>query len=125
MAAKTEVKQAGSILTETAGTTLVITRTVHTGDQGVPVVKFNVRMEYAEAEYLIDAEGNRIRLLSSNMNPKQVYHADDASMEFYMTPMKTADGEDTVLGEFLSQLWDQDIVADMQKPNTNPVGIPL
>jgi hypothetical protein len=129
MSAK-QVTTSSSILTETVGTYLNITRQVQGGGQPgllpgvqseVPTVAFSVQAAYADHEYLVDAEGNKLRLLASNRNQRHISIFGDDATAFYMTPMKLMDGTTTCLGEFLSDLWDAAIVADLAKPTPNPL----
>ena len=116
MSAKT-TNLPGSVIVETVGTGLNISRSPMAG--APPTVAFNVNFQYADHTYLVDAEGAKIKLLQQGENTRFVGYTTQQSGEFYLLPMKTMDGKVTCLGEFLASAWDAAIQSDMAK--TNPM----
>jgi hypothetical protein len=114
MAAK-ETNLNGSVVVETVGTTLNITRSPIAGTP--PTVAYSVQLGYADHSYLVD-KGAKVKLLTQGENAKWVGYTPEQVMSLFRTPMKRADGTDTVLGEFLAELWDAAIQADLAAAKT-------
>ena len=114
MAAK-ETPLTGSVVVETVGTTLNITRSLIAGTP--PAVAYAVNLGYADHSYLVD-KGSKVKLLTQGENPRWIGYQPEQVMALFGTPMKRADGTDTVLGEFLAELWDAAIQADLNAPKT-------
>lgn len=106
MAAK-QTPISGSLMVETVGTSMTINRIPVAGTP--PSVAFGVSFAYADHTYLVDDQGEKTKLLATNESPKFIGLTPEQAMAFYATPMKTIDGEETSLGEFIADLWDQAI----------------
>ena len=121
MAARTSIIN-GRILTETALSNLNITRNVQGSPMGmsgspvstVPVVAFGINLNYSDTEYLIDETGVKERVLTQGLNPKWIGYSPEQVNKFFSIPMKTAEGINTVLGEFLAEQLDIAIQADLK-----------
>ena len=119
MAAKIVVND-GRIQTETVAQNLGITRSYmgavgQIGNSLTP--SYNVYLSYVDNEFLLDAEGNRTRLITQGMNSKHIGYSQEKVITF-MTKTITVDGVETTLGEYLADLMDAEILADINNPST-------
>lgn len=119
MAAKVVTTQS-NIQTETVAHNLTISRTYNVAP-GVPAgidPIYYIGLSYGDNEFLVDSEGKRTRLISQGLNGKNIFLTNEQVGTLFMTPIKKADGTDTVLGELLAELMDAVIVEDLNKPVT-------
>jgi len=116
MAVKQEITQS-NLLTEYAASGLNIN---HGYQMGQVEPTYNVTLGYSENEFLVDADGKKTRLISSGRNPKNVFFPQSKVLAFYATPMKKEDGTETTLGEFLAELMDAEVLADINNPVVAP-----
>lgn len=113
MAAK-EVTLSGTPKRFTVGTALNLNRTPIKGSAGAPpTVQFGVGIQISDETYLVDDKDAKLELLASNENPQYLGYTPEEAAAFYAMPMKTADGVDTVLGEFISDQMDLAIKAKL------------
>ncbi len=113
MAAK-EITLTGTPKRITVGTALNLNRTAVKGSAGAPpTVQFCVGIQVSDETYLVDDKDVKLELLASNENPQYLGYNPEETAAFYSIPMKTADGVDTVLGEFISDQMDLAIKAKL------------
>ena len=115
MAAK-EVTQESSILTETVAQSLNIFRGYNmspTNASNTP--SYTVNLTYVDNQFLLNTDGTKNKVLAQGFNSRNIYYTPEQVGVFFMTPMKKADGTDTVLGEFLADLMDAAILEDLNK----------
>jgi len=99
----------GTILTETVGANMSIVRTPTQLPGQAPGVDYSIYMAYTDHDYLVDETGAKVRLMSQGSAQVPVNFTPQQVGAFFMTPIKKSDGTDTVLGEFIADLWDQAI----------------
>lgn len=115
MAANTTTSTA-SILTETVGTVLTITRTPRQGTP--PTVSYSVRTQFADHLYTVDSEGARLALLHAGTNPQSSVLTQAQVQALLGAACKRSDGTDTTMAELLGDLWDAAILACTPAENT-------
>lgn len=99
--------------TETVATGLVITRTV---DPTTAQAFYTATLQFGTHTFLVDASDKPISALSLNQNPGCIVLGVEEMGSVFMTPIKTADGTDTVLGAVLADMMDAKIAAFLTPP---------
>ena len=123
MAAK-ETTTTSQILTETAAINLTILRSVANPPTAMPgsdltnstplVSTYNINMAYGDNEYMLDASGNKVRLLSQNQNQGWINFNPAQVASFFTTQITPAGASTPVnLGDYLGSLMDAAIQADI------------
>lgn len=115
MAAK-QVTSTSSILTETVGTVLTITRTPKQG--APPTVAYGVRFQYADHLFLVDGAGAKESLLHAGTNPRSAILNPTQVQAMMAAPCKTADGTECTVADLIGDLWDEAIRTCTPTENT-------
>lgn len=109
-----------NVRTETALTSLTLTRTLAGGfgmpqTPEVPTIQWGVSIAYAESRVLVDEHGAMEAVVYQGRDQRWVNLTPERVKTFYALPISVS-GQETTLGDYIAHLCDQFISEDLAKP---------